>query len=185
MVQQQDSAGTMRWSAQGSLRNITDLLTDRTGDFYCLTSGNGNVDLGIAVTCLTSQGILRWTSPSGNQTEYGATGAVGTGGHISLAGLYQVGAGFGPFYLSSYSVNGVGAESFYLAQLGVALPTAALPGVAPQPLRLYPLSAHDLVTLPSLPIGTQIIMMDALGRNVYLGAALPTLNRLVARVCWL
>lgn len=172
-VQVLDSAGIVQW-AQALTQNLssayydehaTGVLTDAAANVYLTTGGP------LAVINYSATGQSRWVVWSCG-SEYGGRSALGASGHLSLTGHYQTGACFGGIGLASYYVSGVGAESFYLAQLGPALPLTAtqLPAVS-QPLALYPLPAHEAVQLPALPAGTQLTLLDALGRAIWVKPA--------------
>lgn len=156
------------------------------------TDASGNIYLGSAlgVTCLSPALALRW------QLLATGSGATGTSyptladGNFLLLGnriLLSGSATYSSFTQGTALTFGATTLTFpassstttnYLAEIG-GFPLATRSSAATPELACYPnpIAAHGRLTLPTLPVGTQLTIADALGREVYrqpqVAASLP------------
>jgi len=121
-----------------------------------LTS-QGNSD--VFVACYNPQGSLRWAQQGG-----GSGPDTGLGVGVDATGqVYVSGTTLGPAPFGAYTLSG--PVAVFIAKLTApALSTTA--GVALQKLNFSPNPANEVLFLSSLPIGTKIMLADALGRSV-------------------
>jgi hypothetical protein len=146
------------------------------------TDASGNVYLGSAlgVTCLSPALALRWQLLA---TRGGATGTTApslSDGNFLLAGNRILLSGSATSSISTQSSTltfGATTLTFpvnsntttnYLAEIGGFPLASRLPATTPE-LACYPnpVAANDRLTLPTLPVGTQLTITDALGREIY------------------
>ena len=120
-----------------------------------LTSA-GNTD--IAVAAYTSQGQLRWAQRAGGPgSDAGGSIGLDAGNDVRLLGTFANTCAFGPLTLSTTAPS----ETF-LARLGNGI--LATQAARPLPLGFFPNPATDQVQLPGTLAGTQVLLLDALGR---------------------
>jgi hypothetical protein len=148
----------------GVADNNNGLTTDASGNLYHVSS--------LQVASYSPAGRLRWQQAPTAQY----TGSLGNssllvgdvrviGSNLFIAGgAKAVTLTFGP----STIVGAATIPTYFVAELG-GTTLATRPAVAAAPLLAFPNPAAttDNVTLPTLPKGTQLTILDALGRTVY------------------
>lgn len=121
-----------------------------------LTSVGSSDD--VAVAAYTPQGQLRWaTQAGGTGSDLGIALRIGPTGEPVVFGRVGANSSFGPYTLQP----AVGQASF-VATLGNS-PLAATRAQAAA-LAAHPNPVYDQLHLPTLPLGTGVQLVDALGR---------------------
>ncbi len=183
------TAGTQVWSrdlqatAAGGYRHAT---ADAAGNIYLVGhfSGQGTVPgqtltsaggIDALVVSYTSAGALRWTQKSsGTGDEIPTTVALDGAGRLAVSGVFNNTGVFGTTTLTSTATAASSGTPFvaYLANVV----TATRAGQA-TPLALYPnpASTAAAVNLPALPAGSQLSIIDGVGRVLRREAATATL----------
>ncbi|MGI4874677.1 MAG: T9SS type A sorting domain-containing protein [Janthinobacterium lividum] len=186
------TAGALVWSrdlqatTSGAYRNVT---ADAAGNIYLAghfsgsatipgktVTGAGGIDA--LIVSYTSAGVLRWTQQSaGTGDEIPVTLSIDNStGRLVIPGILTGNGLFGTTALTSTATTS-GSGTPFVAFLGNVV-TATRAGQAAAPLALYPNPAANTaaVTLPTLPSGTQLTVLDGLGRvarQQVAGATLP------------
>ncbi|MBF9221467.1 T9SS type A sorting domain-containing protein [Hymenobacter ruricola] len=127
------------------------------GSFTLTNTANGNLPT-VSVVAFSPQGQVRWAQQAqGSGSSSGRYIGLDAGGN-----LYLLGGATGNVALGAYALNvGNGYETF-AARLSTVLSVRAAASLSP--LRFYPNPATNLVHLPSLPVGTRVLLLDAQGR---------------------
>jgi hypothetical protein len=183
------TAGTQVWSrdlqatAAGGYRHAT---TDAAGNIYLVGhfSGQGTVSgqaltgaggIDALVVSYTSAGALRWTQKSGGAgDEVPTTVAIDGTGRLAVSGVFNNTGVFGTTTLTSTATAASTGTPFVAYMANVVTATRA--GQA-APLALYPnpTSTASNVHLPALPAGSQLTIIDGVGRVLRREAAATTL----------
>ncbi len=123
-----------------------------------LTSA-GNTD--IFVACYTTQGDLRWAQRAGSAgPDLSETVGVDAAGRVYVSGICSGPASFAPLTLTSG-----GYPLAFTAQLA-AQPLATTTARTLHSLTFSPNPATEIVRLGSLPIGSRVVLTNALGRTI-------------------
>ncbi|MBG8553680.1 T9SS type A sorting domain-containing protein [Hymenobacter guriensis] len=114
------------------------------------------------VAAYTPQGVVRWVQSAGGNGQV-AAGSIGFDkqGDILVVGSCYGECSIGSTTLTSWDAYG----GIFVARLRNNLPLATAAAL-PLPQGLYPNPATNLVHLPGLPTGTNVQVVDALGRIV-------------------
>jgi len=165
-----DLQGTLQWVQPGGGPGIDQfggIRVDAAGNAYVvgtfqgpaqfaantLTSA-GSVD--IVVAAYTPQGQLAWVQQAGGPgPDSGSFLGLDASGNVYVYGLFANACAFGPFTLTTMGGT-------YLARLGqrvLATRVTQFPT-----LRIYPNPATNKVHLPGLTSGSQVQLLDAVGR---------------------
>ncbi len=112
----------------------------------------------ISVAAYTPQGQTRWTQQAGGPgSDAGSHIGLDASGEVRVLGYFAGTCAFG-----SYSLNTSAISESFLARLGSG-PLATRPS-QPIPVSLYPNPATTAVRIPSVPVGNQVQLLDAVGR---------------------
>jgi hypothetical protein len=164
--------GTMDWVqtlAGSGPDGFGSVTLDAAGNPYAAGNFSSGATLGtltlpnagardILVAAFTPQGQLRWKQQAGGAGSDSPNHLnVRGNGDLHLMGRFGNNCVFGPLSLTTAAAS----ESF-LARLSSS--TLATQAAQPQELPLYPNPATSQVYLPSLPAGTRVQLLDALGR---------------------
>ena len=183
------TAGTQVWSrdlqatAAGGYRNVT---TDPAGNIYLVGhfSGQGTLPgktltsaggLDAVVVSYTSAGALRWTQQSGGTGDEIPTNvAFDRTGRLVVPGVFNNTGIFGTTTLISTATTANTGTPFVAYMANVITATRAADAA---PLACYPNPAAttELLKLPILPAGTELTLLDGLGRVAQRQAAGATL----------
>ena len=183
------TAGALVWSRDlqatmaGGYRNMT---ADAAGNIYLLGqfSGQGTVPgktltsaggIDALVVSYSSAGTLRWTQQSGGTGDETPVALTIDGtGRLAMPGLFNNNALFGTTALTSTATAASTGTPFVAYMANVVTATRAEQAA---PLAFYPNPATtaDAVRLPTLPAGTQLTLLDGLGRVARRQAAGATL----------
>ena len=128
------------------------------------------------VVSYSANGTLRWTQQSaGTGDELATSIGLDAAGAPVVAGLFNGNGLFGSTALTS-SATTASTGTPFVARLGGTV-TATRGAVAAASLALYPnpAAAATAVKLPALPSGTQLTLIDGLGRVARRAAASPSL----------
>ena len=107
-----------------------------------------------------AQGAPRWfQQSSGAQEEWASLIALSGSNELSVGGVFTQAGQLGNI---SFAGGGANSPNAFVARLG-ALPTATSLA-RPLALGCYPNPATTQMQLPSLPAGTRVQLLDALGR---------------------
>lgn len=165
-----------------------DVAADASGNIYAAGHFVGQGTLGsttltsaggfdAVVASYSANGTLRWTQKSsGTGDEIPAAIALDGTSRLTLVGGLSGSGQFGSVAVSApVSTNGLASP--FVARLG-SIVTATRAGQAVAPLALYPNPAATTsgATLPALPVGTQLTLLNAVGRVVRQQVAAPTLS---------
>ncbi|MDJ0367456.1 hypothetical protein QMK33_20090 [Hymenobacter sp. H14-R3] len=184
------TAGAVVWARDlqatlaGAYRSVA---ADAAGNIYLAGhfSGQGTLPgktltgaggLDALVVSYAADGTLRWTQQSaGTGDEIPTAIALDGTGRPVVAGLLTNQGLFGSTALTSTATTS-GSGTPFVAYMGSVI-TATRVGQAAAPLVLYPNPAAlaTSVTLPALPNGTQLTLIDGLGRIARRAVAGPTL----------
>ncbi|UOG74570.1 T9SS type A sorting domain-containing protein [Hymenobacter tibetensis] len=165
--------GTMQWvqSVGGpNVDGLTSVSLDTSGNPYVTGYFTGTAQFGsatltstgsrdIMVAAYTPQGQLRWAQQaSGPGADTGTYLGIDATGEVYVHGLFTGSCNFGPLSIAN---SATGYESF-VARLGNhTFATSARPTFS---TGLYPNPATTSVHLPSVPVGNQVQLLDAVGR---------------------
>ena len=169
-----DPSGSAQWArtvSSSQYSAINGLALTPSGDTY-VTGQFGGSTLLDAATTLTSQGHsdifvasyntqggLRWAQQAGGSSaDMGTSVGIDATGQVYVSGMVAGSATFGAYTLSVPLVP-------FVAKLG-AQPLATATATTLRSLTFSPNPATETVFLSSLPIGTQVMILDALGRSI-------------------
>jgi hypothetical protein len=164
-VRANEGAGMGSWS---------DVCLDNAGNPYVVGYFTGAASFGsakltsagtndIAVASYSPQGDLRWAqSAGGTNYDWGRSISV-TGSSVYVMGRFSGISSFGDQTVRTATLNATAQSSeTFVARLGTGvLATQAARSTA---ISLYPNPATDQVQLTGLPSGSQVNLVDALGR---------------------
>ncbi|MDO7884187.1 T9SS type A sorting domain-containing protein [Hymenobacter cheonanensis] len=185
------TAGAVVWSRDlqatlaGGYRSVA---ADAAGNIYLAGHFSGQATLpgktltgtgGIEalVASYSANGTLRWTQQSaGTGDELATSIGLDAAGKPVVAGLFNGNGLFGSTALVSPATTTTTGTPF-VASLSGGTVMATRAAVAAAPLALYPnpAAAATAVSLPTLPSGTQLTLIDGLGRVARRTAASPSL----------
>lgn len=144
---------------------VTGLFSNVTRFGATTLTSAGSQD--ISVAGYTSQGQLRWAQRAGGSgADAGSHIGLHANGEVQVLGYFAGTCNFGPFSLSTSTIS----ETF-LARLGSA-PLATRTNQA-VPASLYPNPAASTVHLPTVPVGSQVQLLDAVGRVAHTALVAP------------
>ncbi|MDO7876734.1 hypothetical protein Q5H93_18460 [Hymenobacter sp. ASUV-10] len=153
------------------------LIGDALVDGVSFLPGGSSSRDGLVLS-FTPQGRLRWGQQAdGPGDELPGHLAWLPNGELLLAGDLNGTGRFGAHTVSSNPTSAQNPVAYltnpFLARLG-QLPTTTRPGQAAAPLAVYPnpVARGAALQLPPLPAGTQVVVSDALGRQVWQGPRL-------------
>jgi hypothetical protein len=113
----------------------------------------------IAVVAYTPQGQLRWTQQAGGPgADTGSYLGLDATGQVYVHGIFTGSCAFGSL---SVATSATGLESF-VARLGNNMLATQAPRVVP--VSLYPNPATTTVRLPTVPVGSRVQLLNAVGR---------------------
>lgn len=166
--------GALQWAqaSGGTGRDLwNDVALDAIGNPYVVGSFSNIAQFGstaltsagnrdIAVAAYTPQGQIRWVQRAGGTgLDVGSFIGIAANGEVHVLGDFTGNCTFGTLTLSTTAVS----ETF-VARLGnTTLSTRSNQTVA---IELYPNPASNTVHLPAVPIGSQVQLLDAVGRIV-------------------
>ncbi|MGI4737480.1 MAG: T9SS type A sorting domain-containing protein [Janthinobacterium lividum] len=184
------TAGAVVWSRElqatlaGGYRSVA---ADAAGNIYLAghfggqgilpgktLTATGGIDA--LVVSYSANGTLRWTQQSaGTGDELATSIALDATGSPVVAGVFNGNGLFGSAALVS-PATAASTGTPFVAHLGGTV-TATRAAVAAAPLALYPnpATAASAIKLPALPSGTQLTLIDGLGRVARRAAASPSL----------
>jgi hypothetical protein len=185
------TAGALVWSRElqatsaAAFRAVT---ADAAGNLYVAghfagqaalsgTTVPGASGLDALVASYSANGTLRWTQKSsGTGDEIPFSIAFDGTNRLVISGLLNGNGQFGSAATSTIVSASPNLGSPFIAQLGSVI-TATRAGQVAAPLALYPnpATAATAVSLPKLPTGTQLTLIDGLGRVTRRAAASPSL----------
>lgn len=183
------TAGALVWSRElqattaGAYRNVT---ADAAGNIYLAGhfSGQGSVPgktvtsaggIDALIVSYTSAGTLRWTQQSGGTGDEIPTNIALDGtGRLVVPGVFNNTGVFGTTTLTSTATTASTGTPFVAYMANVVTATRAEQAA---PLSFYPNPAPSATSLklPALPAGTQLTLIDGLGRVLRHEAAEATL----------
>ncbi len=185
------TAGAVAWSrdlqatAAGGYRSMA---TDAEGNIYLaghfagqgtipgktLTS-DGSIDA--FVVNYTADGSLRWAQQStGAGDELATSIGVDASGSPVVAGLFNGSGMFGSTALVSAAATASTGTPFTARLGGLFMATRTAAAAAPLALYPNPAAAATVIKLPTLPTGTQLTLINGLGRVAHRAAASPSLR---------
>lgn len=172
---------TLGGTQTAAYRGVT---TDAVGNIYAVGYFGGQGSLG-TLTLTTASGIdglvasysasgnVRWTQQtSGTGDEIPLTIALDGANHLAVAGLLTGVGQFGAVAITSQSTS---TGNAFVAHLGSTITATRTATAAPLTLYPNPVAATSSVTLPALPTGSQLTLIDGLGRVVRRAAASSSL----------
>ncbi|QNH62165.1 T9SS type A sorting domain-containing protein [Hymenobacter sediminicola] len=126
-------------------------------------AGYGGTD--IFVACYSAQGAIRWVQQAGGSGyETANTLCVDAAGRVYVGGQCPGPATFAP-------INFAGMGYPFIAQLIAPAALATSPARVVAPLQFSPNPAIETIRFNTLPAGSRIILLDALGRAVHTSVA--------------
>ncbi|UOQ71427.1 T9SS type A sorting domain-containing protein [Hymenobacter cellulosilyticus] len=129
--------------------------TARFGSSTLTSAGNGD----LVVAAYSSSGQVRWLQQAGGPNlDSGRLIGLDKQGNVYVKGAFSGSITLAPFSLSTTS----NTYETFLARLA-ATPLSAQ-AARPLALGLYPNPATDQLQVPTLPAGTRVQLLDALGR---------------------
>ncbi|WP_324675121.1 T9SS type A sorting domain-containing protein [Hymenobacter sp. GOD-10R] len=147
---------------------------DEAGNPYVVGSITGAASFGsvklisagktdIAVASYSPQGDLRWAQSAGSvDSDWGQDISV-TGGTVYMIGRFSSTCSFGNQTLSTATLSPTAPSSeTFIARLGTSV--LATQAARSTTISIYPNPATDQVQLLGLPSGSQVSLVDALGR---------------------
>ncbi|MDF7810912.1 T9SS type A sorting domain-containing protein [Hymenobacter sp. YC55] len=170
----------LKCSAQGALQwvqpsggpgsdGFADVEVDAAGNPYVVGTFNGTAQLGplslrsagsddILVASYTPQGQVRWVQSAGGPgADMGYTVELDAGGNVYATGAFASSCSFGSLTLTTTA-----ASEKFMARLG-SDPLATRTNQA-APASLYPNPATTTVHIPSVSAGSQVQLLNMMGR---------------------
>ncbi|WP_277230481.1 SBBP repeat-containing protein [Hymenobacter sp. YC55] len=169
-----DPSGSAQWArtvGSSQYTAINGLALTPSGDTYvtgqfagsalldAATTLNSQGNSDILVASYNTQGNLRWAQQAGGpSSDIGTSVGVDATGQVYVSGMIAGPVTFGTHILS-------GPLMPFVAKLGMQ-PLATAAATTLRSLTFNPNPATEIVFLPSLPVGTQVMITDALGRSI-------------------
>lgn len=183
------TAGTLVWSRDlqatmaGGYRGLT---SDAAGNIYLLGQFSGQATIpgktltsagGIdaLIVSYSPSGTLRWTQQSGGTgDETPVALSIDGTGRLVMPGLFSNSATFGTTTLTS-TATAASTGTPFVAYTGNVVTATRAEQAAPLACYPNPASSTASLKLPTLPAGTQLTLIDGLGRVLRREAASPML----------